>query len=725
MAEPEKKKSRTPRATTTEPPQRAAPDQSDSFTQLIREAAALLLPLVISGAGLAALVVGVGGAVSMARFYSAGLPANQAVNAATESDMQAIGITWLITFGLVGLLAVLLAYIASPNGKATAAMHYALIGIVAVELTVVWQLARGDSGQDFGWRDAAAAVALLAATVTAVWVVVRRHIHAVSGDDEPPNLLPYLKKGFKVVVTVFWRVVLATALMRRVWRRKRPGSVTPEGGHGSLGKPAMGGTEKRNDDALVLTLWDYVWLGLLTVGAAVLAGWLLRHWWVVFSVVTAGALGLLTIRVAALNATPPRFRWYGVCVFFSVGLFGAALGVFRMADEPRLQPVAFLRTEGDEVTAMQGIYVGESDERLWFASVALDECGASDVRRGSGRLLWVPSNEVSHLTIGPPMGLPKLAHEATAMRDDVMAEHHGKEARGTPEAVRDSVAVDRLGIEGKVSGWWLEIGRSKDLGEHPRVMLGRRSLRLRHPLDGDNHTEDAGLWQVRLPRRARSGAVYANCGERTNRAWLTVPRRPFAMPTATDQGDGTLELTARGSLDPDGHLMSYTWMVDGTEYGGRVVEVSAPQAGRYATLIVEDDSRVRDTENGRQSLTDDRKVRLDATVARTFPSDLLFCFDCRRLRKAGARRVRALRHDAVGAYQVVVRAHTDERGSRRHNKRLANYRAHAVAKALFGGMLKPPEDKKIRGVGERDVADPGDHRENRRVEVVIYREPPS
>jgi outer membrane protein OmpA-like peptidoglycan-associated protein len=731
----------------------------DNFTSFVREGLSLLLPLVISGAGLAALVIGVGGAVSVARFHAAGLPWSQAVDAASESDMRAIGLTWLITFGLVGLLAVLLAYIASPNGKATAAMHYALIGIAGVEIGVVWVLARGDSGNDMGAWDIAAGVVLVLVIGVAVWVVARRHLQTVAGRRPPP---------FGTVVA---RLVLQPKWTRELSGKRRPGPLVPRAAKCSFGEQPMGGDTKEGDRVVDLTFWDYVWLGLLSIGAATAAGLMLGHWWVTFSILSAGALGLLTIRVAALNAKDPalnakdpKFRWYGVCVFFSVGLFGAALGVFRMADEPRLQPVAFLHTQGDQVTAMQGIYVGESDDRFWFASVALEECGDSDVRPGSGRLRWVPADEVSHVSIGPQMGLPKLAHEAMAMFDAVRAEHEGDETVATLQAVRDSVAIRSLGRARKASGWWLEVGAREDLGAAPQVMLRGRRLRLRHPLEAvapepspalaawfarpgsgrftiANAVEEAGLdketnaagndarrmkentdrWQVRLPRRARSGAVYANCGERTNTAWLTVHARPHALPTATDQGDGTWVLDGRGSSDPDGHL-SYSWRVGGKEMEGRaVVDVPADQAGSIATLTVRDDSRIPDGAEVPKGLADDRTVRLRGTVARTFPSDLLFRFDRRELTDAGKRRVRALRHDAVGAHKVVVWAHTDERGSKRHNRRLSRYRARAVARALFHGMLRPPKDRKVRGRGEGDPSDPGDHRQNRRVEVFIYR----
>jgi outer membrane protein OmpA-like peptidoglycan-associated protein len=272
--------------------------------------------------------------------------------------------------------------------------------------------------------------------------------------------------------------------------------------------------------------------------------------------------------------------------------------------------------------------------------------------------------------------------------------------------VRDAVAVNELGKSRKTSGWWLRLGSKEDLGNHPAVTLNGRRLRLRRDPD------DRNKWDVRLARVAATGPVYVNCGERTNRAFLTVAQRPLAMPTATDQGDGSWRLDARGSVDRDGQLNTYTWTVGGRTLEGRSVELPADQYARSATLVVADDDRLKD----------DRTVSLTATVARTYPSDLLFCFDCRRLGNLGRRRVRAMRHDIVGARLVRIRVHTDERGSEAHNKDLAEARARAVKEALLKGMNRPPKVL-AKGVGEEDPSQEGDHRQNRRVEVFIYRGP--
>jgi outer membrane protein OmpA-like peptidoglycan-associated protein len=691
------------------------------LSQMGSDILAQLLPLVISAGGLAALVFGVGGAVSMARFYAAGLPAQQALSAATESDVRAIGLTWLVTFGLLGLLAVLLAYLASPQGKATAAMYYLLIAMAASEATVVWSLgSRGHLWGDLWWEDLVAAGIIVGGTAGAAGIVL--FLHRRNRREERLS-----RQGEQKRKEAAGEPTATTTKVAKGGEEPPPeaGATTkpvPVAPEPSLTNPALNADQKAREKPLVLPLWAYVVLGAISLAAGASVGGLLGHWWVALAIIFAGVLALATIRVADLTAS---FRWYGVCVFFSIALFGAVLGVLRMLEEPRLQSVAFLQTQGDQVRAMQGVYVGESDDRLWFASVALDECGDVDLRRGSGRLRSVPRDQVSFVSIGPPMGLPKLAHESQAMLDDVMAEHEGEETIVGPGAVRDTVAVNELGIRRKASGWWLELGSSEDFGRHPSVTLRGRRLRLRHPKDGDD--EDADTWQVRLPRVARSGAVYVGCGERTNKAWLTVPERPYAMPTATGLGGGRWRLDARGSFDPDGQIQSYVWHLPGEAQPlkGPTQEFTTDDGGAVARLVVIDDESDDEVNKPKRNepLSDDRDVRLAGTISRTFPSDLLFCHDCRHLKDGAAkRRVGGLQHDVPGARLVVVRAHTDERGSAGYNDYLSTARATAVVKALLSG-LKPRPDYRAVGVGEDDPSQPGDHRANRRIEVLIYRGP--
>ena len=506
------------------------------------------LPLVFSAGGLAALVVGVGGAVEVARFYGAGLPAYQAVDAAAQGELNVVGLTWLVTFGVLGILAVFLVYLASPTGKATPAMHYALIGIAAAEAGAVWWLGRREGFWEQWELNLVALLFVVGPAAGAVAIVARRHRAARNGAS-----------------------LIGGPLRHKVLPVKH----------------------KRLEDSLALRHIDFARLALLSVVAGAGTGLSLGHVWVGLTIPFAGALGLVALRMADLSGE--RFRWYGVCVFFSVALFGAVLSVLRAIDEPRLQPVAFILEQGERAVAVEGVYVGESDSRLWFASVALGDCDELHVRPGSGRLWSVPRDQVTHLSVGPPVGLPKLAHEASSMLAELRAVRPGREVTAYPRAVRDSVAIERLGNDERGSpGTWVRAGSKEDLGDHPRLRIGRTRLPLR--LRGRE-------WQLQVPDTGSSGPIHAACGERTNRAWLTVLKPPRAVPTATPLGGGNWRLDASRSRDRDGSIRRYRWMIRGQDPARNLkMDVELPSGRRTmsATLRVTDDD----------GLADDRDVRL-------------------------------------------------------------------------------------------------------------------
>jgi hypothetical protein len=525
-----------------ESPPQGTNDQRNTLPQMMRELWLQGLPLALSAGGLAALVVGVGGAVEAARFYGAGLPAYQAVDAAAQGELNVVGLTWLVTFGVFGILAVFLAYLASPKGRATPAMHYALIGIAAAEAGAVWWLGRREGFWEEWDRNLFALIFVVGAVAGAVWIVAQRHSAA---------------------------------------RRGSSGLVCEP-----LNHEVLQVEHKRDEDSLALRHIDFAGLAVLGLVAGVGTGWSLGHLWVGLTIPLAGALGLVATRMAEL--TGAHFRWYGVCVFFSVALFGAALSVFRAIDEPRLQPVAFIVMEGKRAVAVEGIYVGESDNKLWFGSVALGDCNEVHVRPGSGRLWSVPRDRVTHLSVGPPVGLPKLAYEATSMLAELRDARPGREVSAYPRAVRDRVAVERLGPERGAPGRWVRAGSKEDLGAHPHLRLGRERLRLR--LTGRE-------WEFEVPRKAPSGPIDAACSERTNKAWLTVLKPPRALPTATLLRGGKWRLDGRRSRDPDGNIRAYHWTIPGQEPAanhGVDLEVPSARQSTTATLRVIDDDGLAD-----------------------------------------------------------------------------------------------------------------------------------
>lgn len=737
-----------------------APDgQSSSLAQMGKELLTQLLPLVVSAGGLAALVFAVGAAVSVARFQAAGLPWEQAVNAATESDMRTIGLMWLVVFGLLGLLGVALAYIASPQGRATAAMYYALIAIATVEAGVVWYAARRGASLDLERMDENdwyAGGVLVGAALAAILVVLAVHVGArrkqlvaarkkererqarIDGrarargeavperpDEkvEPPPGPPWWKLALLVAVCGLF-AALVGALYSLSWYE----AVLLGLGVALLFTLVLAGSrlhqqfdqlklagearieeKKKDDPSIPLPHWAAAVLGLLSLGAGITAALLLGKLWVAPAIVFAGVLGLLTIRVAELCI---GFRWYGVSVFFAVCVFGAVVGVLRMLDEPRLQPVAFLMTDGDDVSGVQGVYVGESDDRLWFASIALEDCEDDVVRRGSGRLRSVPLNQASHVSIGPQMGLPSLAYEAKAMLDDIMEEHPGPEEETELVAVRDAVVLDTLGRQRGEAGTWValedESGADEGLGGHPTLTLDGRQLPLRRA-EGQ-----AGEWQVRLPRRVDSGPIYAACGEKTNKAFLSVRKPPHAVLTARARGDSRWRLNGGASDESGGVIRWYRWEAGGRSLGwGKSITFEiGPARERRVTLAVGDS----------EGLVGVISVRLRGSFVRAYPADALFCLHCRRVSREGRRRLRTLRERAADASKVAIRVHTDERGNETRNDALSDARAQALKRELRRDLRRPPRVN-AKGHGEARPLSTNAHRQNRRVVVVVSPKP--
>jgi outer membrane protein OmpA-like peptidoglycan-associated protein len=445
-------------------------------------------------------------------------------------------------------------------------------------------------------------------------------------------------------------------------------------------------------------------LAVLSLGAGVATGLLLSHTWVGVAVTFTGALGLVAIRVAELSR---GFSWYGVSVFFAVALFGAVAFILRTFEEPRLQPVAFLVKEGSQFRAVEGIYVGKSDDEIWYASIALDRCGSDDVRHAGARLQSVASKDVKALSIGPQMDLPDLAQEARAMRDSLTRQHAGGEAVPGPTAVREVVALGTPFKEKVGVNRWLMLHEEPALGlRHPTLTLNGVRLEVRKA------GTDKRLWRVRLPRLARSGPLYAACARRLNRAFLTVHRHPLPMVTATRTRSGWT-VDAYGSRDPDGNIVIYNWSAGGQTGHGRTFDVEDADA-KEAVLHVRDDT----------GLNAERTVEFRGRLERVYPSDLLFPFDRRHLSRQGARRLRAFRDEVAGAAFVRVRVYTDTRGSRGHNKALSQARAREVERVLLAGVV-PAANRDVLGRGERPEERKGRHRQNRRVVVIILRKPPA
>lgn len=74
------------------------------------------------------------------------------------------------------------------------------------------------------------------------------------------------------------------------------------------------------------------------------------------------------------------------------------------------------------------------------------------------------------------------------------------------------------------------------------------------------------------------------------------PEASLSLDPTTAQAGEDVQLSASGSTDPDGEIVSYDWSVDGQSFTGESVTVSLDETGEYTVeLVVTDDSGETDT----------------------------------------------------------------------------------------------------------------------------------
>jgi flagellar motor protein MotB len=150
-------------------------------------------------------------------------------------------------------------------------------------------------------------------------------------------------------------------------------------------------------------------LGAVATGASC---WVIGSWWLAIPLSAAMVLGIGVWRIAVLPK--PTFMWFGLAVFLSVPLFGTLTLMAHNISNPQVQPVALIRSSDGPDEAIQGIYVTEGSDRVYFANVATEGC-SDKVQAHSGRLLWVPKSEVVAMSVGPLQGVEDAGRSALEM----------------------------------------------------------------------------------------------------------------------------------------------------------------------------------------------------------------------------------------------------------------------------------------------------------------------
>jgi len=165
---------------------------------------------------------------------------------------------------------------------------------------------------------------------------------------------------------------------------------------------------------LVLRFWGVCLLLGLAAATIVLPAWSAGQWWLAASFAAAYILAMGVWRVAVLSK--PGFMWFGLAVFISVPLFGTCTLMARNVADPQVQPMALIRSTDGPGESIQGIYITEGSDRVYFASVATEGCEEM-LTPDSGRLQWVPKSEVVAMSVGPLQDVDKAGKAALEMAD--------------------------------------------------------------------------------------------------------------------------------------------------------------------------------------------------------------------------------------------------------------------------------------------------------------------
>ncbi|HET6449548.1 MAG TPA: hypothetical protein VFG31_10610 [Conexibacter sp.] len=411
------------------------------------------LPAIAGAVGFVGFVAVLGAAIDWTRFAAAGLPADQAVRAIDRPELVATGAVSLIAFTLLALLAVLAAYLLDPRAEANPGVRRGAIAVAIIELLVVLWFTPASwwvyvlvvaGGVAFGF----AAGRLF--TAFGRWLQTRSRARDLGEQIERAR-----RALFEAELA---RDAALRAEQRELWvdaERRRFDAVTHlallidtlyeesvvgDGLPDERGprRTRLVGSDTAELDALAERLVrqlrelgaprNPLRRGDVQVAVAAAVALVVATVVVVLAVDDARWIGIMIVVVALLNAAvygvaqaSKRFLWYGIAIFLSVPLFGAALGAARTYRFPKLQPVALIRKSSDR--AICGIYVAENDKRVYIARVELRDPDDHRAEPGTGRLFWIPLSDVDMIKIGPAQSIrdangraPLLARELYADR---------------------------------------------------------------------------------------------------------------------------------------------------------------------------------------------------------------------------------------------------------------------------------------------------------------------
>jgi hypothetical protein len=489
------------------------------------------LPAVGGTIGFVGFVAVIGGAVEWIRFRAAELPADQAVQVVPREQLVTIGAVSIVAFTLLGLMAVLIAYLIDRRGDASAPTWRAVVALSGAGLIATVVIA------DLRWWVVVGVILwILAVALLSVgtldraaqrWLVRRRvgprtlralldagtrlndaEARFLTARDEltgprwPPDLEELAIAERRAASALWVAVRELERLAERIVRESVDSGAAPppptyetsppepdpdRWGERALRHRAEIARDRANkarqvavqpaDERVRKSLRDQIAYvrregltallelrqrGLIAAGCALvlaaIAALLARHgdgelWLIPVGLLPLVALGLQRIRLFTFTLTAvgtffllvfdesrwlvimvvvvavlaaailavahvtSRFAWYGIAVFLAVQLFGAALEATRIARFPQLQPVALVRKSDD--VGICGVYITQTSDRIYLGHVEVSRSDPHNADPGSGRIFWVPREDVDVVSLGPLMDIRYANTRAAAMLREV------------------------------------------------------------------------------------------------------------------------------------------------------------------------------------------------------------------------------------------------------------------------------------------------------------------
>ena len=414
---------------------------ANPWLNLLYDVGKTVVPTLLTAGGLIGFVAFAGSVIVWTRFSAAQVPPDQVVAAYPRGALVAIASALLLLFGFVGLLAVLAFFLIDPDSGGGNGYMRGLLVLLGVEGMVAIFLVEASSQ---GTRVLASELFLLP-VVIAFWTTFVSERPKLRGDEKQGRKTGaaqgsdfdlgdafehYLLKSRFVslaLVVVIGATVVALLLVfapRLFGGTGLPGQVVAIVALGVVAlvpsvyllyiliKEGSEGKEKPDKWKIPFSPLGQALILILLAVAAIGPSVALGSGWLPFSLATAAILVAGLWRIAIM--TRDKFFRYALAVFISVPLFGTFTGMFRNIAEPQVQPMALIRKADGPDESIQGLYVTETDDRIYFATVATEGC-TDDLVPHSGRLLWVPKSEVVALSVGPLQSVGDAAKTSLEM----------------------------------------------------------------------------------------------------------------------------------------------------------------------------------------------------------------------------------------------------------------------------------------------------------------------